>query len=56
MSIKTKKLFAIIFFAMSVNDVEKATGIDFFVNLPSDIKEKIKNQKDISMWSKLMEL
>ncbi len=38
----------------SVNDVEKATGLDFFVLLPDDVEEKIENQKDIYKWPKSM--
>lgn len=38
----------------SVNDVEKATGLDFFVLLPDDVEEKIEAQMDIYKWPKSM--
>jgi len=38
-------------FAMSVNDVEDITGIDFFPRLPDDQEEIIESQYDLSKWS-----
>ena len=36
--------------AVSVDDVEKATGIDFFSALPDDIENVIESQCDIKQW------
>jgi endonuclease G len=38
-------------YALSVNDIEKITGIDFFINLPDDIEEKLESTLDLSDWN-----
>ena len=37
---------------MSIDDLEKKLGIDFFVNLPSDIENSVEKQdpKTVSWW------
>src|SRR5690606_5385223 len=40
-------------YAMSVADVEKATGIDFFPALPDDIERKVESDSDFSQWCDL---
>lgn len=37
-------------FAVTVDQVEKKTGIDFFHALPDDIEEKLESLSDHSMW------
>jgi endonuclease G len=37
-------------FAVSVDDVEKRTGIDFFANLPDEIENKIESSLSTSEW------
>lgn len=39
------------YFAVSVNDVEEVTGIDFFPRLPDDQEEIIESTFDASLWS-----
>lgn len=36
--------------AVSVNELEQLTGIDFFPNLPDATEEKVEDQKDINTW------
>lgn len=36
--------------AVSVNELEQFTGIDFFPNLPDATEEKVEDQKDINTW------
>ncbi len=38
-------------FAMSVNDVEEITGLDFYPRLPDDQEEIIEGSYDLSKWS-----
>ena len=38
-------------FAVSVNEVEQVTGIDFFVQLPPHHEEKLESEFDISLWN-----
>jgi endonuclease G len=38
-------------YAMSVEEMQIITGIDFFPALPDSIEEKIENQVDFSKWS-----
>ncbi|MBN1416659.1 MAG: DNA/RNA non-specific endonuclease [Bacteroidales bacterium] len=38
-------------YAVSVDDVEKATGIDFFFNLSDDVEEKLESTLDLSKWN-----
>jgi endonuclease G, mitochondrial len=38
-------------YAVSVDEVEKATGIDFFINLPDDEEEKIESVSDLTKWN-----
>ena len=37
-------------FAVTIDQVEEATGIDFFSNLPDSIEQKIENQRIIEDW------
>ena len=37
-------------FAVSVDDVEKLTGIDFFPNLPDDEESALESSFDVSLW------
>ena len=37
-------------FAVSVNDVEKFSGIDFFPSLPDDEEEALESQYDVTLW------
>ncbi len=37
-------------FAVSINEVEEVTGIDFFYLLPDDIEEEIESNIDIELW------
>lgn len=39
-------------YAMSIDDVEKITGIDFFVNLPDDLEEEIESKWSFNEWDK----
>jgi len=39
------------FFAVSVNELEKITGIDFFHTLPDDLEEKVESNNDFSGWN-----
>jgi endonuclease G len=38
-------------YAITINQVESITGIDFFHNLPDEIEEKIEGAIDLSKWS-----
>ncbi|NVO20299.1 MAG: DNA/RNA non-specific endonuclease [Bacteroidetes bacterium] len=38
-------------FAVSIDNVEKMTGIDFFPLLPDDIENKVEGQLDIKAWT-----
>jgi endonuclease G len=38
-------------FAMSVDEVEKATGLDFFPSLPDDIENEVEKSTDFSKWN-----
>lgn len=38
-------------FAVSVDEVEKITGIDFFPQVPDDIEEKAESGSDFSKWN-----
>jgi endonuclease G len=37
-------------FVMSVNEVERRTGIDFYPLLPDDLEDDIESQADITIW------
>lgn len=37
-------------FAVSVDSLEKATGIDFFYQLPDDVEKKLESKFDASLW------
>jgi endonuclease G len=37
--------------AMSVEEIQIITGIDFFPALPDDIEEKIESQVDFTKWN-----
>ena len=39
-------------YSMSIDEVEKITGYDFFYNLPDDIEEKIESQVSFKAWDK----
>lgn len=39
-------------YAMSIDDVEEITGIDFFYNLPDDIEEKIESTYSFKEWNR----
>ncbi|QEN03652.1 DNA/RNA non-specific endonuclease [Thiospirochaeta perfilievii] len=45
-----KSSIPIMKYALSVNDIEDLTGIDFFYNLPDDIEEFIEKDIDINLW------
>jgi len=38
-------------YTVSVDEIEKATGIDFFINVPDDIEEKLESTLDLSKWN-----
>ncbi len=37
-------------YALSVDEVEKITNIDFFVNLPDDVERKLESTYDVRQW------
>ena len=37
-------------FAVSINEVEKQTGLNFFSKIPADAQEKIESQNDAKEW------
>lgn len=39
--------------AVSVNEVERITGYDFFAALPDDVEEEIEDQCKFNFWSNL---
>ncbi|MDF1568618.1 MAG: DNA/RNA non-specific endonuclease [Spirochaetaceae bacterium] len=39
------------FYAVSVDEVEYATGLDFFPGLPDELEESLESALDISLWS-----
>lgn len=39
-------------YAMSVDDVEKISGLDFFANLPDDIENEVEKYFDFKIWNK----
>ena len=38
-------------FAVSVDSIESATGIDFFFNMPDVLEEKLESSVDITLWN-----
>ena len=38
-------------FAVSVDSIESATGIDFFFNIPDVLEEKLESSVDITLWN-----
>ncbi len=38
-------------YATSVDEIEKITGIDFFINVPDDMEEKLELTLDLSKWN-----
>jgi endonuclease G len=38
-------------YALSVDKVEKITGIDFFINVPDDMEERLESTLDLSKWN-----
>jgi endonuclease G, mitochondrial len=39
------------FFAVSVDELEKITGLDFFPSLPDDIEQAVESSTDFSKWN-----
>ena len=39
-------------YSMSVDEVEKITGLDFFYNLPDDIEEKVERSASFKEWNR----
>jgi endonuclease G len=39
--------------AMSVDEVERITGFDFFSALPDDIENEVESQCNFALWSRL---
>ena len=37
-------------YAISIDELEERTGIDFFCNLPDDIEDKVEKTLDLSKW------
>ena len=37
-------------YAISIDELEERTGIDFFCNLPDDIEDKVEKKLDLSKW------
>ena len=37
-------------FAISIDELEKRTGIDFFCNLPDDVEKVVEAEKDLDFW------
>lgn len=37
-------------FAISIDELEQRTGIDFFCNLPDDVEKTIEAEKDLNFW------
>lgn len=37
-------------FAMSIDEIEAKTGLDFFVNLPDDLESKVEKDNELSDW------
>ena len=37
-------------FAISIDELERRTGIDFFCNLPDDIEENVESSYNTSVW------
>ncbi len=38
-------------YAISIDELEKRTGIDFFCNLPDDIEEEVEAELDLGFWN-----
>ncbi len=38
-------------FAVSIDELEKATGLDFFPSLPDDIENAVESSKDLKKWN-----
>jgi endonuclease G len=38
-------------YALSVDEVEKITGIDFFINVPDEMEEKLESTLDLTKWN-----
>lgn len=38
-------------FAMSVDELEKITGIDFFPSLPDELEQKVESSTDLTKWN-----
>jgi endonuclease G, mitochondrial len=39
-------------FAMTIDEVEKATGIDFFPQLPADLEKELEGTVNVDKWFK----
>ena len=37
-------------FAISIDELERRTGIDFFCNLPDDLEKTVEAEKDLDFW------
>ena len=37
-------------YAVSIDELERKTGIDFFCNLPDDIEEKVESTLSLASW------
>ena len=42
---------ALSFYAVSIDEVERVTGIDFFPELPDKIEERLENNINVTDWS-----
>lgn len=38
-------------YAVSVDEVEKITGIDFFINVPDELEERLESVLDLTQWN-----
>jgi len=38
-------------YALAVDEIEKATGIDFFINVPDDLEERLESGMDLKQWN-----
>lgn len=38
-------------YAITIDDLEKRTGIDFFCNLPDEVEEKVESQASAGYWT-----
>jgi endonuclease G len=38
-------------YAVTVDEVEKATGIDFFINVQDDMEQRLESTLDLKQWN-----